>query len=126
MTFKETLDLHLRAIKERDLPLLESTIAADGILVITSDGRLVSDTREFLQMHRDWFQSRTWSLESEQVSITESPELGVVVLKLRYADRPHGKPAINEESYLTLVFAEKDGRWEMILDQNTPCRKSTY
>ena len=124
MTFQNTLDLHLRSIRERDLAGLESTVAREGIVVITSDGRLVSSTREFLQMHRDWFGSKTWSLDMEQVSLLESPELAIAVLKLRYTDRPAGRPPIDEQSYLTLVFAQKNGSWEMILDQNTPCRYS--
>jgi ketosteroid isomerase-like protein len=125
VTFQDTLDRHLQAIKTRDLAALESTVARHRVVVVTSDGRLVSSTRQFLQMHRDWFASNTWSLDTEQLSISESPELAIVVLKLRYTDRPDGKPAIDEQSFLTLAFAQQNGRWEMFFDQNTPCRSST-
>jgi ketosteroid isomerase-like protein len=126
VTFRETLERHLRAIRNRDMAALESTVSADNILVVTSDGRLVSSTREFLQMHRDWFQSTTWSLDVSQVSLQESADLGVAVFKLRYIDQPAGQPKVDEQSYLTLAFARRDERWEMILDQNTPCRKTAH
>jgi uncharacterized protein (TIGR02246 family) len=122
MTFRETLERHLLAIQERDLAALAETLPAHGITLITSDGRLVNEVSEFLEMHRGWFASKTWVLHTSLVSVTESAELGVAVLHLDYQDDPPGQAAVREESYLTLVFALHDGRWRMIHDQNTPVR----
>ncbi|QEH34781.1 hypothetical protein OJF2_33230 [Aquisphaera giovannonii] len=122
MTFRETLDRHLRAIRDRDLPGLLETVAPDELTLITSDGRLVRSTGEFAEMHRGWFAEKTWTLDAEVVSVFESPELASVILRLDYRDDPAGRPPIREASYLSLVFALREGRWLMVQDQNTPIR----
>ncbi len=123
MTFREGLEEHLAAIRRRDLDGLAATLPADGqIVLITSDGRLVRSVREFLEMHRDWFAGKTWSLGTEPVAVFESADLGVAVLKLDYRDvKPSGEP-LREESYLTLVFRREGDKWVMVQDQNTPVR----
>ena len=40
------------------------------------------------------------------------------VLRLDYRERPD----VRSESFLTLVFARRDGEWVMVQDQNTPVR----
>lgn len=122
MTFRETLERHLQAIGERDLPALIETLPAHELTLITSDGRLVRTTAEFIDMHRGWFAETTWSLATEVVSLYESPEIGVAMLRLDYRDEKPGQAPIREESYLSLVFALREGRWVMVQDQNTPIR----
>lgn len=122
MTFRDALDRHLRAIRERDLPGLIATLPADEVTLITSDGRLIRSVAEMVQMHKDWFAATTWMLDVEVVSLIESPRMGVAVLRLDYHDNPLGRPPIREASYLSLVFALRDGRWVMVQDQNTPIK----
>lgn len=122
MTFRETLDRHLQAVRNRDLAELIETIAADELTLITSDGRLVRTASEFVAMHRGWFAETSWTLDAELVSLVESPEIGVAVLRLGYRDDPPGRPPLREQSYLSLVFALREGRWLMVQDQNTPIR----
>ncbi len=122
MTFRETLDKHLRAIQQRDLPALIETLPERELLLIMSNGRLVREVREFVEAHRGWFESKTWKLGVEPVSIYESADIGVALLHLDYRDdTPHGK-AIHETSYLTLIFARQGHKWVMVQDQNTPIR----
>ena len=123
MTFRETLDKHLRAIRERDLDALAATLSADGAMVLVmSDGRLVRSAREFLDLHRDWFGSTSWTLDAEPMALRESPDMAFATLRLAYRDRtPEGKE-IREASLLTLVFAREGDRWAMVLDQNTPIK----
>jgi ketosteroid isomerase-like protein len=122
MTFRDTLDRHLLAIRNRDLSELIATLPEADLTLVTSDGRLVRTTAEMVEMHRDWFVQTAWSLDVEIVSLVESPELGVVLLRLDYRDDPPGQPPIRQASYLTLVFALRDGRWVMVHDQNTPSK----
>lgn len=118
MSFRETLDAHLRAIRARDLQALADTLAERELVLVMADGRLVRRTEEFLQAHRDWFAMGEWTLDAEPVQLFESADLGVAVLRLDYRE----PPATRSESYLTLVFERRDGRWRMVLDQNTPIR----
>jgi ketosteroid isomerase-like protein len=123
MTFAETLDAHLRAIHDRDLPALVDTLPDDDELVlIMSNGRLVRTVHQFVELHRAWFQSSTWTLIPTPVRTIETPDLAVAVLHLDYRDKPTTGPPIREASLLTLTFARRAGRWVMVHDQNTPIK----
>jgi uncharacterized protein (TIGR02246 family) len=121
--FREALGRHLLAIEERNLDALAATVAPDGLLLIMSDGRLSRTTQEFLDAHRAWFAMKNWRLEVKPVHIFESAELGVALLHLEYREHPPGKPPTRQLSLLTLAFQNRNGKWLMVLDQNTPVQK---
>lgn len=122
MSFRDTLGKHLLAIHERDLKGLADTLAQDLVLVM-SDGKLVTGAKHFLDLHRDWFAMKNWNLDVKPVQVWESGDLGVAVLKLDYREtRADGSGAL-QESYLTLGFQKRDGSWRMVLDQNTPTKQ---
>jgi uncharacterized protein (TIGR02246 family) len=121
-TFQAALDKHLHAIQARDIAALEETLADGDLVLITADGQLVRSRERFLQMHREWFSSKSWSLNVEPVSVHEATDLAVAVLKLDYVDEPSRKPPVKQASYLTLVFERRNDRWGMVQDQNTPCK----
>jgi uncharacterized protein (TIGR02246 family) len=116
--FREAVGRHLLAIETRDLDSLADTVAPDGVVLVTAEGRLVKEAGEFLAMHRDWFAVQGWTLEAKPVRFFENDGLGVAVLRLDYRE----PPATRSESYLTLVFERRDGRWLMVQDQNTPIK----
>jgi ketosteroid isomerase-like protein len=125
MTFAQTIEKHLGAIRDRNLPaLLETLPEQEDILLIMSDGRIVRSVRDFAELHRDWFASATWSLDAEPVHTIETPDLGIAVLCLDYRDTPRDAPPIRENSLLTLVFARRGQHWVMVHDQNTPIRSA--
>jgi uncharacterized protein (TIGR02246 family) len=123
MTFREALDRHLHAIQQRDLAALAETVAEDDLVLITAEGRLVQDAKEFLEMHRGWFAMDNWRLNVTPVEVYEAGPLGVAVLHLDYRETPKDKSPVYQESYLTLVFQEREGQWRMVQDQNTPIRQ---
>src|SRR5947209_6253711 len=41
-----------------------------------ANGRLVRSVREFLDLHRGWFESKSWTLATRPVSLTETADLG--------------------------------------------------
>jgi uncharacterized protein (TIGR02246 family) len=118
MTFRETLRRHLQAIQDRDLQGLADTVAADGLVLIMADGRLVRSTPGFLEAHRGWFAMDNWTLRADEVRVFESADLAVAVLRLDYREAP----STRSESFLTLVFERRGERWLMVQDQNTPIR----
>ena len=118
MTFRVTLERHLRAIQERDLAALADTVAADSLVLVMADGKLALRTEEFLDAHRGWFAMHNWTLDTAPVRIFESADLAVAVLRLDYRE----PPSVRSESYLTLVFERRDDKWLMVLDQNTPIK----
>jgi hypothetical protein len=64
-----------------------------------------------------------WRLETTPVRVYERPQMGVAVLHLVYRETPRYRPPLREESYLTLVFQERGGKWLMVQDQSTPIKK---
>ena len=118
MTFRETLQKHLRAIQDRDLAALADTVAEDSLVLIMADGKLARSRAEFLEAHRAWFAMAQWTLQASEVAAFESPDLGVVLLQLDYRE----PPTTHSRSYLTLVFQNRQGRWLMVQDQNTPIK----
>jgi uncharacterized protein (TIGR02246 family) len=121
VTFRETLDEHLRAIRARDLPALTATLA-DDLVLIMADGKLTQRREDFIEAHRGWFAMTNWTLDIEPVQIVETADMGLAVLLLDYRETPADKPPVQQKSHLTLVFLRDGQRWGMIHDQNTPIR----
>lgn len=118
MNFRETLERHLEAIQKRDLQALADTVAPERLILIMADGKLARRTDDFLEAHRGWFALENWTLQAQSLEAFESPDLAVAVLRLDYRE----PPSVRSESYLTLVFERRDGKWLMVLDQNTPIK----
>jgi ketosteroid isomerase-like protein len=124
VTFRETRLKHIQAIQDRDLEALLETVSPDELTLVASDGRIVRTAAEFARMHREWFESTSWSLDIEEVSVIESPAQGAATLRLEYRDETPGGEAVSRWSVLTLLFALRDRRWAMVLDQNTPIKEA--
>lgn len=117
LSFRETLQRHLEAIQNRDLDALADTVADGAIVLIMADGKLVRSAEQFLEAHRAWFAMEGWQLFVTPVEINEGSDLAFAALHLLYVEKD-----LRQQSHLTLVFARRDGRWVMILDQNTPIK----
>jgi ketosteroid isomerase-like protein len=122
MTFRETLDKHLKAIQDRDLGALIETLPDETLTLVMADGRLVTTVREFIELHRGWFEMTTWSMGTEVVAIQEGPRMAFATIRLDYRDEPPGGNPVREASILTLIFMLQGERWAMVLDQNTPIK----
>ena len=118
--FREALGRHLLAIEERDLDALADTIADDPINLVMADGKLARSKAEFLDAHRGWFAMKHWRLEVKPVQLYDGPQLGVALFQLDYRENRPGQAPSRQESLLTLVFQNRGGKWQMVLDQNTP------
>ena len=115
LTFRETLQRHLEAIQNRDLPALADTLAESVLILITAEGKLLRSAEAFLDAHRAWFAIGGWKLFVTPVEITEGADMGYAVLHLLYCENE-----LRQQSHLTLVFARRDDKWQMVLDQNIP------
>jgi hypothetical protein len=79
MNFRQTLDKHLQAIQHRDLAALLETLPPDEINLIMSNGKFVCSVREFPELHRSWFEQKSWSLETQIVALKETPDMAFAV-----------------------------------------------
>ncbi len=122
MTFRETLDRHLKAIQDRDLRALIETLPDEKLTLVMADGQLVETVHEYIELHRGWFEKTTWTLDTRIAAVHESARMACATIHLAYRDEAPNGTRIQETSHLTLVFALHGDRWAMVLDQNTPIR----
>jgi uncharacterized protein (TIGR02246 family) len=121
MDLLEALEEHLESIRSKDFERFAATVAQEEMLLVTADGEVIDDGRQFLDLHRSWFASPEWSVDARLVHAREFGGVATCVLRLMY--RPTGDVAAPaEESILSLVFVERGGRWLLVQDQNTPVR----
>jgi uncharacterized protein (TIGR02246 family) len=122
VSFRDALGRHLLAIHEKNLKALADTVAEEGLVLVMSDGRLVQRTEEFLELHRGWFAMKNWNLDVKPVQVWESADLAVAVLRLDYREIKPDRTGTRQESFLTLTFQNRGGKWVMVHDQNTPIK----
>lgn len=124
MDFATTLARHLDAITHRDFAGFADTVATGEVVLISATGELTTSADHVLSLHREWFSSPSWSMETEVRHTRERGDLATAVIALNYhEDKPDG--AIDVPSVLSLVFERRDGRWLMVQDQNTPVTAGT-
>ncbi|HEX2236612.1 MAG TPA: nuclear transport factor 2 family protein [Actinomycetota bacterium] len=122
--FEESLEEHLAAIRARDLERLRATLSTARLTLVTATGDVLTGADRFLDLHRDWFASDTWTIDTGVVSTHVGTDLAVCIMSLRYRDRPGEEDSIDERSILTLALESADDRWLVVFDQNTPCRRT--
>lgn len=119
--FNATLDAHLQAITQRDLPTLLETVSdrADFSVIFPDGGRLVGKPA-YEAMHREWFADPDWHMTFSEVSRWEREDMAGVLLRYDYRDRPEPGTGNPRQRFLFLLFERIDGRWLLVHDQNTP------
>jgi ketosteroid isomerase-like protein len=119
VTFEATLQKHLTAIKQRDLPTLLSTVD-DSLTLILPNGSLLTSKKQYEDLHIEWFADKNWSIEFETVNKVETPALSYALIKYTHTEIDTEKNiASKRQTYLNLVFKKKDKAWMLIHDQNT-------
>jgi ketosteroid isomerase-like protein len=124
VSFTDALDEHLAAIRARDLRRLAATVSARGVRLVTAQGEVSTDPGRFLALHADWFRATTWSIATRLLHAQVGTDVATCLLALEYRDDPPDGVPVREVSVLGLTFALEDGRWVLVQDQNTPCRRN--
>jgi ketosteroid isomerase-like protein len=112
---------HVRAVQARDMRELEATITTAPQLTLILPGGVRTETRQaYLDFHREFFASPTWTIGFDVLEMLETPELGLVATRSHYADtdRDSGQ-AVRTSSWVTFVFRKEEGEWRLVFDQNT-------
>lgn len=118
--FEETLRIHIEAVRDRDLTALEPTLTRrDDLILIFPNGSMTRTKAEYLDFHREWFASTTWSMDFERVWSRTSDQTAQVLLRTRYRDRAEDGSLIDNRGLLLMTFELQDGAWRLVTDQNT-------
>ena len=110
-----TVDAHVAAIGARDLDALLATVTArDTLTLVFPDGAVLPTRQAFVDFHRAWFADTSWTMTLRPVSSTVRDGLGIALLETTYTDAAGPRDAV-----LALTFADEDGAWRLVFDQNT-------
>ena len=110
---------HVKAVQSRDLPALERTItSSEQLTLILPNGTQTSTRQAYVDFHKEFFSTRTWTIEFEPVSRLVGADFAVLTTKSLYQDTVDGKP-YRSRSWVTFTFHKEQGQWRLIHDQNT-------
>ncbi len=120
MSFEEALEIHLNAVKHKDLETFVKTLVSDGKLsIILPNGSTLSKLQEIIDFHKNWFADPDWSLDLKPVESWHTESTGAAIFNATYNDLDaKGKP-YSLNYIVTLVFIKKDDQWLLVHDQNT-------
>jgi uncharacterized protein (TIGR02246 family) len=110
---------HVKAVQSRDLPALERTITlGDQLTLILPNGTQTSTRQAYVDFHKEFFGTKTWTIQFEPVSRLVGADFAVLTTKSLYQDTVDGKP-YRSRSWVTFTFQKELGQWRLIHDQNT-------
>jgi ketosteroid isomerase-like protein len=110
---------HVKAVQSRDLPSLERTITSgEQLTLILPNGTQTSTRQAYVDFHKEFFSTKTWTIQFEPVSRSVGAQFAVLTTKSLYQDVVDGKP-YRSRSWVTFTFQKEKGEWRLIHDQNT-------
>ena len=110
---------HVKAVQSRDLPALERTITSgEQLTLILPDGTQTSTRQAYVDFHKEFFATKTWTIQFEPVSRAVGADFAVLTTRSLYQDTVDGKP-YRSRSWVTFTFRKEAGQWRLIHDQNT-------
>lgn len=110
---------HIKAVQTHDLASLERTITLGPQLVlILPNGTQTSTRKAYVDFHKEFFASKTWTIQFETISRTIGSDFALLTTKSLYQDVADGKP-YRSRSWVTFTFQKELGQWRLIHDQNT-------
>jgi len=123
LSLQQTFDLYVRAIHDRDLDALMSTVTSGPDFVfLTTSGRLIDSPEAYRQFHVDWFAEQGWIITFRVLKLREGIEYGYVLTKYHYEGLNAEGERYESDSYFTLIFHREDDMWKVVQDQITPIR----
>lgn len=123
--FTATLQKHLDAVSNKDLPSLESTLSPDGNMQLILPNREITNTvTEFVDMHRDWFQDTSWTFATKILNTEIGTSIGNATTEIVYREpNRNGKPYFNRMA-VSYTLKKSKNRWYVVKDHACSLEKS--
>lgn len=121
LSLKETFDIYIRSIQNRDLKALFSTITNnEKFFFLTSTGKLI-DTRDgYYKFHEDWFKEKDWEMPVDLLEVHAGREYGYTCAIFHYKGKTPKEETYLLDSYFTLIFRKENNMWKVVTDICTP------
>ncbi|RMH68783.1 MAG: DUF4440 domain-containing protein [Gemmatimonadetes bacterium] len=121
MTFTDTLNQHLDAIRTRNITAFLATVIEDDSLnLILPNGAWINNRADFVKFHEEWFSDTEWHAEFEVLSTIERNDMAQALVQMDYSDMDPEGEEYHATIYLGLVFLRQKEQWVLIHSQNTP------
>jgi hypothetical protein len=124
--FRATLDKHLNAVVNSDLPALKSTLSPEGKMQLILPGmEIIATANGFIEYHEEWFKSSNWTFETEVLNTEIGPKYGFAVVEVVYREPDRdGLPYFNR-MIVSYDLEQLDGNWYVVKDHASSVEKST-
>jgi len=121
-----TMNAHMKAISNRDLKALKSTLSPNGNMQLILPGMEIIETVDgFTEYHREWFESEDWTVEYDILNSEVGETMGMVVMAFTYREPERdGAPYFNR-MVISYDLRKIDGKWYVIKDHASSVEKST-
>ena len=124
MEFKDALETMLKAVCNKDWKKFKDFLDPNiSVTAVLPPNRLIEGHDAFVQSQQDYFANKTGMFSYELLQIETSGDLGVGTIKATYADVANGR-SFEKAIFITSVMKRHQGRWILVLDQNTVLEES--
>ncbi len=119
MEFKDALETMLAAVCDKDWEKFKEFLDPKyPVTAVLPPNRLIEGNDSFIESQQGYFSNRTGKFSYELLQTEASGDLGMGTVKATYQDFANGKP-FTKTVFITSVLKRHQGRWILILDQNT-------
>ena len=120
------MNTHMKAVSDRDLEALKSTLSPNGNMQLILPGMEVIETVDgFMEYHREWFEAKDWSFDYNILNTEVGETMGMVVMSFTYKEpESDGKPYFNR-MVISYDLQKIDGTWYVVKDHASSVEKST-
>lgn len=120
------MEKHLKAVSNRDLETLASTLSPKGNMQLILPGtEIIEKVEGFMEYHREWFTAPDWTFETKILNSETGQTMGMVIVEALYKEPERdGKPYYNR-MIVSYDLQKIDGQWYIIKDHATSVEKST-
>lgn len=123
--FKSILEKHLRAVTNKDLAILKSTMSPNGDMeLIQPSSEIVYTVDRFMEFHREWFNIPNWTFKTKILSTDIGNRIGVATTEILYEEPDrNGKPYFNR-MVVSYTLEKIKENWYVIKDHASSIEKT--
>jgi len=124
--FITILTKHLKAVTNRDLESLLSTMSPTGEMqLIVPQTEVLTSVDAFMNYHKEWFAAPNWTFETKILNTKVFDDFGMAIVEIIYREpQRNGVPYFNR-MIVSYDLEKIDNNWYIIKDHASSVQKST-
>ncbi|MCB0705537.1 MAG: hypothetical protein KDC34_09525 [Saprospiraceae bacterium] len=124
--FTAALENHLATVRNKDYESLVNTLPEREypMQLILPDGTRMQTVGEFLDMHQEWFQDSSWTMDTQILFADRQGDYGMAVVEAMYREADRGGKPYFHKMYITYALKEFEDKWLVVMDHASTVEKS--